>query len=51
MQAVRDPELLHDANKANLEIAPASGEEITQAIENMFKTPAAVVAKLKQTLK
>ena len=51
MQAVKDPELLSDANRANLEIAPASGEEIAHAIENMFKTPAAVVAKLKEVLK
>jgi tripartite-type tricarboxylate transporter receptor subunit TctC len=50
-QAVKDPDLLNDANKANLEIAPASGAEIALAIENMFKTPAAVVAKLKETLK
>lgn len=51
MQAVKDPDLLNDANKANLEIAPASGEEIAQAIENLFKTAPAVVAKLKETLK
>lgn len=51
MHAVKDPDLLNDANRANLEIAPASGEEIAQAIEKMFKTPPAVVAKLKETLK
>lgn len=51
IQAVKDPDLLNDANRANLEIAPASGEEIALAIEKMFKTPPAVVAKLKETLK
>lgn len=51
MHAVKDAGLLNDANRANLEIAPASGEEIAQAIEKMFKTPPAVVAKLKETLK
>jgi len=51
IQAIKDPELLHDANKANLEIAPASGEEIAGAIERMFQTPPAVVAKLRETLK
>jgi tripartite-type tricarboxylate transporter receptor subunit TctC len=51
LQAVKDGDLLNDASKANLEIAPASGEEIAQAIENMFKTPPEVVAKLKATLK
>jgi tripartite-type tricarboxylate transporter receptor subunit TctC len=50
-QAVKDPDFLSDAGKANLEIAPASGEEIEQAIQNMFKTPPAVVAKLKEVLK
>ncbi|HEY3167789.1 MAG TPA: hypothetical protein VGK57_11205, partial [Candidatus Binatia bacterium] len=50
-QAVKDPDFLSDAGKANLEIAPASGEEIEQAIQNMFKTPHAVVAKLKEVLK
>ncbi|MGH7886607.1 MAG: hypothetical protein ACREPG_01995, partial [Candidatus Binatia bacterium] len=51
MQAVNDADLLNDANKANLEIAPASGAEIALAIEKIFQTPPAVVAKLKETLK
>jgi tripartite-type tricarboxylate transporter receptor subunit TctC len=51
MQTVKDPDLLNDANKANLEIAPASGEEVAQSIEKMFNTPPAVVAKLKEVLK
>ena len=51
IQAVKDADLLNDANRANLEIAPASGEGVAQAIEKMFKTPPAVVAKLKETLK
>ena len=51
IQAIKDPDLLNDANKANLEIAPASGEEIAAAIDKMFQTPPAVVAKLKEMLK
>jgi tripartite-type tricarboxylate transporter receptor subunit TctC len=51
IETVKDPDLLKDAAKANLEIAPASGEEIEQLIQNMFKTPPAVVAKLKELLK
>jgi len=51
IQAVKDPDLLNDSNKANLEIAPATGEEIAGAIERMFQTPPAVVAKLRETLK
>ena len=50
-QTVKDLDFLNDAGKANLEIAPASGEEIEQSIHNLFKTPPAVVAKLKEVLK
>ena len=50
-QTVKDPDFLNDAGKANLEIAPASGEEIEQAIHKLFATPPAVVAKLKEVLK
>ena len=51
LQAMKDADFLNDAAKANLEIAPESGEEIEQLIQNMFKTPPAVVAKLKEVLK
>jgi tripartite-type tricarboxylate transporter receptor subunit TctC len=50
-QTVKDPDFLADAGKANLEIAPATGEEIEKAIHSLFKTPPAVVAKLKEILK
>jgi len=42
---------LNDAGKANLEVASASGEEIEQSIQKLFKTPSPVVAKLKEVLK
>lgn len=51
LQTMKDADFLADAAKANLEIAPASGEEIAGAIEKMFTTPPAVMAKLKETLK
>jgi tripartite-type tricarboxylate transporter receptor subunit TctC len=51
LQAVKDPDFLNDASKANLEIAPASGEEIEQSIQNLFKTSPTVVSKLKEVLK
>jgi len=51
LRAVQDPDFLADAAKANLEIAPASGEEIEQSIQNLFKTPPSAVAKLKEVLK
>ncbi|HKX51594.1 MAG TPA: tripartite tricarboxylate transporter substrate-binding protein [Candidatus Binatia bacterium] len=51
LQTVKDPDFLADAGKANLEIAPASGEEIEKAIHSLFKTPPTVVAKLKEILR
>jgi len=48
---VKDPDFLAEAGKANLEIAPASGEEIEQSIRDLFKTDPKVVAKLKEILK
>jgi tripartite-type tricarboxylate transporter receptor subunit TctC len=51
LETVKDPEFLTDAGKANLEIAPASGEEIEQDIRELFKTDSKVVAKLKEILK
>lgn len=50
-QTLKDQEFLSDARKANLEIAPASGEEIEQNIRELFKTDPKVVAKLKETIK
>ena len=51
LETVKDPDFLTDAGKANLEIAPASGEEIEQNIRDLFKTDPKVVAKLKEILK
>ena len=51
LETVKDPDFLAEAKKANLEIAPASGEEIEQSIRNLFKTDPKVVAKLKEILK
>jgi tripartite-type tricarboxylate transporter receptor subunit TctC len=51
LQTTKDADFLSDAGKANLEIAPASGEEIDKSIHQLFQTPPAVVAKLKEILK
>jgi len=50
-ETVKDQEFLNDAAKANLEIAPASGEEIEQSIQRLFNTDPKTVAKLKDILK
>jgi tripartite-type tricarboxylate transporter receptor subunit TctC len=51
LETVKDPDFLTDAGRANLEIAPASGEEIEQNIRDLFKTDPKVVAKLREILK
>jgi tripartite-type tricarboxylate transporter receptor subunit TctC len=48
---VQDKDFLGDATKANLEIAPFTGEEVERNIATLFKTPPAVVAKLKEVIK
>jgi tripartite-type tricarboxylate transporter receptor subunit TctC len=50
-EMVKDKDFLSDAAKANLEIAPFTGEEVERNIETLFKTPPAVVAKLKEVIK
>ena len=51
LETVKDPDFLAETGKANLEIAPASGEEIEHNIRELFKTDLKVVAKLKEVLK
>lgn len=51
LETVKDADFLNEAAKANLEIAPASGEEIEQYVQKLFDTAPAVVAKLKETIK
>jgi tripartite-type tricarboxylate transporter receptor subunit TctC len=50
-ETMKDQGFLNDAGKANLEIAPISGEETEQNIQRMLKTDPAVAAKLKEILK
>jgi tripartite-type tricarboxylate transporter receptor subunit TctC len=51
LETVKDPDFLAEARKANLEIAPASGEEIEESIRVLFNTEPKVVTKLKEILK
>lgn len=48
---MKDVEFLADTKKSRLGIDPMSGEELGQTIVRLFKTPASVVAKLKEVLK
>ncbi|MGE5540271.1 MAG: Bug family tripartite tricarboxylate transporter substrate binding protein [Gemmatimonas sp.] len=50
MDALADPELLADADKAKVEIRPVSGEEVQALIGRMYAAPPATVARAKEIL-
>ena len=50
-EAVKDPELLNEAAKANLEINPGSGEELDRNVKELLRLDPSVVARLKEILK
>ena len=39
METMKDPEFLADAEKAQLEITPVSGEEIEKLVKEIYQTP------------
>jgi tripartite-type tricarboxylate transporter receptor subunit TctC len=49
-QAMKDPALLADAEKANVGIEPTSGKAIAAFIDDAYRTPAEVAAKVMQYL-
>jgi tripartite-type tricarboxylate transporter receptor subunit TctC len=51
METVRDPELLKEAAKANLEINPGSGEDLERNVKELLRLDPALVARLKEILK
>ncbi len=51
MEAIRDPELLKEAAKANLEINPGSGEDLERNVKELLRLDAALVTRLKEILK
>jgi tripartite-type tricarboxylate transporter receptor subunit TctC len=48
--AMKDPELLADAEKAKMEIAPMTGEEAQKIADSIVNTPADVIAHAKDVL-
>lgn len=50
MNAIRDPELLKEAGKANLEINPGSGEDLERNVKELLRLDAALVTRLKEIL-
>jgi tripartite-type tricarboxylate transporter receptor subunit TctC len=45
-----DPGFLADADKANLDISPLTGEELEKTVHGILKTPPTLLAKLKQII-
>ncbi|MGH7770209.1 MAG: Bug family tripartite tricarboxylate transporter substrate binding protein [Candidatus Binatia bacterium] len=51
MDALKDPELLAEAKKANLEIKPMNGDELERGVNEILTLDAGSLAKLKEILK
>jgi tripartite-type tricarboxylate transporter receptor subunit TctC len=51
METVKDPELLNEAGKANLEINPGSGEELEGNVKELLRLEPSLVTRLKDILK
>jgi tripartite-type tricarboxylate transporter receptor subunit TctC len=45
-----DPGFLADAERANLDISPLTGEELAKTVHGIIKTPPALLSKLKQII-
>jgi tripartite-type tricarboxylate transporter receptor subunit TctC len=50
MAAMKDPELLADAKRLNVDIIPSSGEEVQANVARMFATPTEVVERVRKAL-
>jgi tripartite-type tricarboxylate transporter receptor subunit TctC len=50
-KALADPQLLAEAEKLKLEIAPVDGEELQALVDRMFKTPPQVVDAAREAIK
>ena len=48
--ASRDPELLAEAEKMNLEISPLTGDEVQSLIAQLYATPPSVIAKVRDIM-
>jgi tripartite-type tricarboxylate transporter receptor subunit TctC len=50
MAAIKDPALVADARKANLDLTAMSGEELAAMVAGLYATPPAVVARTRQVI-
>jgi tripartite-type tricarboxylate transporter receptor subunit TctC len=51
LETVKDPELRKEAEKANLEINPGSGEELERNVQELLRLEPSLIARLKEILK
>jgi hypothetical protein len=47
---MKDPQLLEDAKRQNLDISPWTGDRLQQVVTEVLNTPAADIAQIKQAI-
>ena len=50
MATLKDPDLVADAKKANLDLTPMSGEQLAAMVADLYATPPAVIARTRQVI-
>jgi tripartite-type tricarboxylate transporter receptor subunit TctC len=50
METMKDPDFLADAQKANIDIDPVTGEQVDQLLEQFSKYPKSVVEKARAVI-
>jgi tripartite-type tricarboxylate transporter receptor subunit TctC len=51
MATLQDPDFIADAQKADLEITPVSGEEVQKLVEEIYQTPASAAQKAAEIIR
>jgi len=49
-ETMHDPELVADAARMNIDLAPTTGQSVQEAVARMYETPPAVVEQVKTAL-
>jgi hypothetical protein len=49
-ETMKDPELLAEAAKMNIDVLPSTGEEVQMHVAEMYRTPPEVVARVRAAL-
>jgi tripartite-type tricarboxylate transporter receptor subunit TctC len=50
MAAMKDPDLVGEANKMQVDADPVSGEDLQKKVEQIFATPADIVEKTRKAV-